>query len=181
MGLPQFRYHPDPVRSGSIVESEKKCKSCGQSRGYIYTGPAYCEEDFDDDICPWCIADGSAHKKFRAEFVDLNGFRDGVPQSAIEEISQRTPGYSAWQTEEWPACCNDATAFLMPVSIQDIRKELYEVEGALMGYIVHDLQISGGAARNLIESLSKDQYGKPSLYLFQCLHCQAYRFHVDQV
>jgi uncharacterized protein CbrC (UPF0167 family) len=67
----------------------------------------------------------------------------------------------------------------MPAGIQEIRKELYQVEGALMGYIVHDLHISGGAARSLIESLSKD--GQPTLYLFQCLHCQAYHFHVDQV
>jgi len=181
MDLPQFRYHPDPIRSGSVVESQEMCKSCGQSRGYIYAGPVYSEEELDDAICPWCIADGSAHKKFDAEFVDSNGFRDGVPESVMEEISQRTPGFNAWQTEEWPACCNDAMAFLMPTGIEEIRKDMYEVEGAVMGYIVQEMQISGGAARKLLESLRKDESGQPTLYLFQCLHCQRHGFHIDWV
>ena len=99
MSLPTFRYHPDPVCSGSIVESEKKCRCCGQARGYIYSAPVYSPENLDNAFCPWCIADGSAHSKFRATFVDAEAFADGIPESAIDEITQRTPGYASWQTD----------------------------------------------------------------------------------
>ncbi len=79
--LPNFRYHPDPIRSGAIAASQAVCKSCGQARGYIYSGPVYSEMDgLDDSICPWCIADGSAAAKFEAVFVDVNSIADAVPE-----------------------------------------------------------------------------------------------------
>ena len=88
MILPAFRYHPDPIRSGSIVESGEVCRCCRQNRGYMYAGPVYAEEDLDDAICPWCIADGSAHTMFDASFVDTEAFSEGAPESAMEEISR---------------------------------------------------------------------------------------------
>jgi uncharacterized protein CbrC (UPF0167 family) len=33
LSLPLFKYHPDPVSSGSIVVSEVKCRACNQYRG----------------------------------------------------------------------------------------------------------------------------------------------------
>lgn len=179
MDLPMFRYHPDPLRSGSIVRSEASCLCCGRARGFIYSGPVYAEADLDDAICPWCIADGSAGRKFDATFVDANGVADGAPDSVVEEITERTPGYCAWQTEAWPVCCGDAAAFIGPVGIAEIRKDYYEREGELMGYIVHEMGISGGAARRLLEALKRDQ--SPTAYLFRCLKCEAYRFHVDSL
>src|SRR5216683_2326627 len=177
MTLPTFRYHPDPIRSGSIVESEKKCRCCRQVRGYVYSGPAYCEEDLEDEICPWCIADGSAHRMFEAEFVGYEAFPDGTPQAAIDEIMQRTPGYSAWQSEHWPLCCGDASAFRGPTGIKEIRATEYQLEGLLMGHIVQEMKISGGAAHRLLDSLDKDR--GPTAYVFQCLHCNRHLFHVD--
>jgi uncharacterized protein CbrC (UPF0167 family) len=44
---------------------------------------------------PWCIADGSAHRKFDAAFVDTKALADGIPTSVAEEISERTRGHSA--------------------------------------------------------------------------------------
>jgi uncharacterized protein len=113
--LPVFRYHPDPIRTGSIAPSGKECCCCGQSRGYIYTLAPYTEEDIEEEsICPWCIADGSAHKKLGAEFIDSQGIPDEVPEKVVEELVERTPGYASWQGEEWRACCDDAAAFLGP-------------------------------------------------------------------
>ena len=178
MSLPLFRYHPDPIRTGSIEASGQICICCKKQRGFIYMGPAYSEQDLDKSLCPWCIADGSAHKKLRAEFVDTEAFPSGTPQSAIAEITQRTPGYNAWQTEVWPLCCNDATAFLGPHGIADIRKECYEREGEILTHIVQEMHISGSAASRLLNSLDKDR--GPTLYLFKCLHCQAHRFHIDE-
>ncbi|MGH7712620.1 MAG: CbrC family protein, partial [Gemmatimonadaceae bacterium] len=91
MTLPEFRYHPDPIASGSIVVSSAMCRCCGQSRGYIYDGPVYAGEELTDALCPWCIADGSAHAKFDAAFTDSEAFAVGTPASAVQEIAERTP------------------------------------------------------------------------------------------
>ena len=121
--LPTFRYHPDPIASGSIEESEVECLCCGRARGYIYTGPTYAEEDLDESLCPWCIADGSAAEKFEAQFVDEENFDDDIPDKVVEEVTERTPSYSGWQQEVWPTCCDDATAFITPVGFAEIRRD----------------------------------------------------------
>jgi uncharacterized protein len=177
--LPVFKYHPDPILSGSLQKSEEKCKACGRARGYIYTGPVYAEEDLSDALCPWCIADGSAHTKFDADFVDCEAFPDDVPQPVMEEIMFRTPGYSAWQSEKWFTCCGEAMAFTEPVGIKDIRERYYELEGSLMMYIVHELEISGGAARRMLESLERD--AGPTAYVFKCLRCGGNRAYLDGI
>jgi uncharacterized protein CbrC (UPF0167 family) len=151
---------------------------CGESRGYIYTGPVYCEEELDDEICPWCIKDGSAHDEFDATFVDDSAFSEDVPFDVAEEITERTPGFSSWQTEQWPACCGDATAFLQPAGIKELRRE-QELEGIAMGHIVHEMEISGGAARQLLDSLDRDK--GPTAYLFQCLKCDRHHLYIDQL
>jgi len=178
MILPAFRYHPDPLRSGSIVESGADCRCCRQGRGYIYTGPVYSEEDLEDAICPWCIADGSAHRMFDASFVDTEAFSEDTPESAMDEISLRTPGYYAWQGEQWPTCCGDATAFVTPAGIEEIRKHYGELEGSLLSHIIYELRISGGAATHMLGSLNRDM--GPTAYLFRCLRCERYHFCVDQ-
>src|SRR6185369_459720 len=99
MDLPVFRYHPDPIGSGSIVASEDKCRCCGRNRGYIYAISVNAEEELCEAICPWCIADGKAHVKFDATFVDANAFDEAIPESVVEEITQRTPGFASWQSE----------------------------------------------------------------------------------
>ena len=178
MSLPTFRYHPDPVKSGGVAASGETCRCCKEARGYIYAGPTYAEDDLENALCPWCIADGSAHKKFDVLFVDTEAFAEGTPAAAVEEISQRTPGYHAWQMEHWPACCGDATAYLRPVGIAEVRSQLREIEGQVMAHIVHDMGVSGGAATRMLNVL--DAKKGPTLYLFQCLTCRQYHFHVDQ-
>jgi uncharacterized protein len=177
MDLPSFRYHPDPLASGSIVVSEATCICCNQQRGYIYTGPTYCEEDVEDALCPWCIADGSAARKFDASFVDPADFPDGIAPEVIAEIAHRTPGFSAWQSEKWLACCGDAAAFLEPAGHPDIRARYPQLEGTLMMYIVHELGISGGAATRMLASLDRDR--GPTAYVFACRHCDNKPAYVD--
>ena len=96
MNLPAFKYHPDPLASGSVAPSNNECVHCGKASGYVYTATAYAEEDYDDNICPWCIADGSAHRDLGVEFFDCEGIGD-VPDAVMEEIMQRTPGYASFQ------------------------------------------------------------------------------------
>jgi uncharacterized protein CbrC (UPF0167 family) len=162
MDLPVFRYHPDPLASGSIAASDAQCACCGQRRGFIYTGPAYCEEELEDALCPWCIADGSAHKKFDASFA--SEFADGIPPGAVDEITYRTPGFNSWQQDQWLGCCGDAAAFL---------------EGQLMMYIVHELGISGAAATRFLHGLQRDHGA--TAYIFGCRHCDAKPAYIDFV
>src|SRR5690606_1019313 len=88
MDLPVFKYHPDPIGTGSIVESDTECACCGRARGYVYAGPVYSEEEYNECICPWCISDGSAHEKLDASFTDEdgvggNGDWDQVPAEVV--------------------------------------------------------------------------------------------------
>jgi len=175
--LPTFRYHPDPVATGCVEESEAPCASCEDSRGFIYVGPVYADDDYEEAICPWCIADGSAHATLGATFVEPEVFADGTPDAAIAEIAERTPGYAAWQHEVWPACCNDATAFLGPVGIAEIREQYRELEGVVLSHIIHELGVAGGAATRMLESLHRN--ASPTAYLFRCLHCGEPKVHVD--
>ena len=177
--LPGFRYHPDPIRSGSIVVSDARCRCCHKNPGYMYGGPVYSEEDgLENQLCPWCIASGEAHRKFEATFVDSEAFADGMPEAAMQEISTRTPGYSSFQSEVWPVCCGDAVEFLTPAGIAELRAYDYTLEGQLMGHIVHRMQLSGGAATRLLDGLRKDS--GPTLFLFRCPRCQTHHFHIDQ-
>jgi uncharacterized protein CbrC (UPF0167 family) len=175
--LPEFRYHPDPLRTGSVIASPDPCLVCGQARGFLYDGPIYTEHDLTGAICPWCIADGAAAEKYDATFVDSEAFPDAVPSAAIDEITTRTPGYSAWQSEHWPACCGDATVFQGPTGIQELRQRDRTLEGPLMSHIVYNMAISGGAASRLLESLNRDK--GPTAYVFHCPQCLTHHFHVD--
>ena len=177
MDLPTFAYHPDPIASGSIEKSDKTCRCCGKARGYIYPGPAYCEEDLDDALCPWCIADGSAHETFGASFTDEAGFPDGIAQNVIEEVAWRTPGFRSWQQGEWLTCGNDAAAFLEPAGYTEIQARYPKTEGDLMGFIVYKMEISGGVATRLLHSLDRDR--GPAAYIFQCRHCDHRPAYID--
>jgi uncharacterized protein CbrC (UPF0167 family) len=179
MNLPVFRYHPDPLSSGSIVASSARCRCCGESRKYVYAGSVYAGEELEDALCPWCIADGSAHLKFGATFVDPEAFPPDVPEEVMDEVTQRTPGYSAWQSERWPVCCSDATAFLGPVGIDEIRAGYRDLEGAVLSHIIYEMKISGGAATRLLSSLRRD--ASPTGYFFRCGKCERMHVHIDQL
>lgn len=49
--LPVFKYHPDPVSTGSVREDSGQCACCGKERGFIYAAPVYAEADLTEQIC----------------------------------------------------------------------------------------------------------------------------------
>ncbi len=172
MGLPKFKYHPDPVDTGSIEKSDTECASCGRNRGFIYVGPVYSVEEYDDCICPWCIADGSAHDKLDVVFQDQAGipgssFPDSpdVADSIIKEVSERTPGFSGWQQEQWFTCCDDAAAFLGRAGY----KELNEKWRDAIPIVKNATSLDGAEWEHFFNMLDKD--GGPAAYIFRCLHC----------
>ncbi len=133
----------------------------------------------EDALCPWCIADGKAAAKFDATFVDSEGFTEEVPEEMARVVCERTPGFCAWQTERWQVCCGEPAAFVRPAGLKEIRQAYPQAEGELMMFIVHELGISGGAARRMLESLRRDQ--SPTAFVFKCLHCDATPVYADSI
>jgi uncharacterized protein CbrC (UPF0167 family) len=67
--LPEFKYNPNALKLEIIVKGEAECPVCNKKREYAYEGPFYSAEEVED-ICPWCIKDGSAAAKYDGEFQD---------------------------------------------------------------------------------------------------------------
>jgi uncharacterized protein CbrC (UPF0167 family) len=171
LALPQFKYHPEPLRTGSIIASEGPCACCGRARGYLYVGPFYAEDEPDGEVCPWCIADGSAHARWDASFTDRDGIggygsSDDVPDAVADEIATRTPGFAGWQQEQWWTHCGDGAAFLGRVGYDDASR--YGAE--LLDALAEGPSFADAAEReSYLRSLDHD--GSPTGYAFRCLHC----------
>jgi uncharacterized protein CbrC (UPF0167 family) len=170
VGLPKFKYFPDPVASGEIVESDTVCACCGKARGYVYAHSPYADEEYKDCICPWCIADGSAHEKLGATFFDEaavggDGRWDEVPEAVVAEISQRTPEFTSWQSPQWWTHCGDAAQFLGAVG----RKELDGLGPDAVAGVKASSEVDGSVWEDAYPYLDKD--GSPTAYLFRCSKC----------
>jgi uncharacterized protein CbrC (UPF0167 family) len=171
MKIPEFKYHPNPIKTGSIVPSEDKCICCDQKTGYLYIGPVYAEAEIDEQICPNCISNGLAHNKYGAEFTDIAGVGDyghwdNVLESVKEEIAFRTPGFMAWQQERWWTHCNDAGIFLGRAGFEEIE----EYGNQLIEELKNDSGINDEDWEEYLRALSKDD--SPTAYVFQCIKCK---------
>jgi uncharacterized protein len=177
--LPTFRYHPDPIASGSIEKAEITCAACGELRAYVYVGSIYAEDNLERAICPWCISSGLAHDKFGAEFTDIDGVGDyeqspTAPIEVREEIAFRTPGFNGWQQERWLIHCGDACAFISPAGKAEIKAfgndDLIEVLRDQVG--MNKVEFA-----DYLNKLNKQE--GPTAYIFRCLHCGQYQGYSD--
>ena len=174
MTLPTFRYHPDPLATGSVKPSTNTCVCCEQARGFIYCGPVYAEENLGEAICPWCIANNEAHEKFDAEFTDSDGVGDGeLDDEIIEEVAYRTPGFSGWQQERWLSCCDDAAQFLGCAGHEELQSKWPEA----IESVQDDCGLEGKEWKQFFRQLKAD--GSPTAYVFQCSHCKSYLAYQD--
>lgn len=168
--LPFFKYHPDPLKTGSfrVSDSPIVCPCCGKKNLIIYEGPFYSTAD-PYGICPDCIASGAAAEKFDGEFQDSES-TDGVDDPAkLDELTRRTPGYCGWQQEYWRAHCGDFCAFLGYVGYDDLKRM------GLLDEILDDPDIAD--YREYLPGLTRD--GSVQGDLFQCLHCGKHLLHID--
>ena len=179
MTLPTFKYHPDPVDTGMVEPSDTECECCGKSGGHIYVGPVYAEDEYDECICPWCIADGSVHEKLDAEFHDVDGIpgwamdADDVDDAVKEEIAFRTPGFNGWQQEQWFTCCDDGAAFLGRAGKDELESRWPDAIPA----IKDSTGLDGTEWETFFAALSRDD--GPTAYVFQCLHCKKFGGYQD--
>jgi uncharacterized protein CbrC (UPF0167 family) len=178
--LPIFRYHPDPLATRSIREdADTPCLACNRIRGYIYTGPVYTEKNFllEDHLCPWCIADGSAAKRFGATFTDT-GQTEDIADAVRNELETRTPGFTAWQQEQWLSCCGDAAAFIGLAGALELQQDFPAAIPEVRRYLRSEYDLSKQEVEELFAALSKTH--QPTTYIFRCLHCHRYMAYVDQ-
>lgn len=173
MDLPKFTYHPDPLATGSIRAGVETCPCCGQARGYVYDLNPYCEEDVIN-ICPWCIADGSAARKFDAEFVDPSPLvAAGLSEEIIDEVTHRTPGFETWQPEIWMACCNDACEFHGEMT----KREIEEVGAEAIDRLMRTYELSPDDMGRLLSDYAPG--GEAAIYKFVCRHCGIVHLALD--
>ena len=168
--LPFFKYHPDPLETGSFEEGEEKiCPCCGNKSKVYYSSFPYCSEDVEY-ICPTCISNGEAARKFDAEFVQNAEWHGEPDMEKDDELFHRTPGYMSWQGEYWLSCCDDYCAYMGTVGTREL-KAMNIADEVIAEYVQR------GAFEDIEEYLVKD--GPMCGYLFKCLHCGKYHLWVD--
>jgi uncharacterized protein len=165
MGLPAFKYHPDPVATGAVIESDETCACCGKERGFVYEAAVYGDKEVGS-ICPWCIADGSAATKLGVTFSDEHGLLEaGVNKAVVEEITKRTPGFITWQQETWLVCCDDSCAYHGDAP----KAELQALSGEDLDATLEFLDMDQGAWSKFLAGYEPG--GDHSMHKFVCNHC----------
>ena len=168
--LPFFKYHPDPLETGSFEEGEEKiCPCCGNKSKVYYSSFPYCSENVEY-ICPTCISNGEAARKFDAEFVQNAEWHGENDKEKDDELFCRTPGYMSWQGEYWLSCCDDYCAYMGTVGTRELKAMDIADE-------VIEEYVQRGAFEDIGEYLVKD--GPMCGYLFKCIHCGKYHLWVD--
>ena len=172
LGIPTFKYHPNPLATGAFDESEEgvTCDCCGKTAHIYYEVPFYSVEDIDY-LCPDCIASGEAAKKFNGTFQDDYCVDDGVEDmSKLDELIHRTPGYCGWQQEYWRAHCGDFCAYLGRVGALELKAL------GIMDEVLDD-SLWNEEQKDLIRTSVNG--GSFQCYLFQCLNCGKYMLWTD--
>ncbi|WP_436314477.1 CbrC family protein [Variovorax sp. LjRoot84] len=172
--LPTFAYHPDPLATGMVVPKATVCASCKRARGLVYVGPVYSTQPQEPVLCPWCIADGSAHVNLGASFADAHPLlQAGIAAEIVEEVNLRTPGYESWQQEQWLAHCNDACEFHGDASSEDVKSASQETKSHWLAEYRQDEK------GWLFATEGYRPGGDSALYKFVCRHCKAVLFGWD--
>ena len=170
--LPKFRYHPEPLKTGAFKDDMIViCECCGKNTEIYYNNGVYSEQDVTY-LCPACIANGEAAKKFDATFVQGADKLATDDAKKDEELFERTPGYESWQGEHWVACCDDYCAFLGDVGTKELE-ELGIADEVFDDYAKRD-DYDVKMARELLVA-----GGDFAGYLFRCLHCKKYHIYID--
>ena len=168
---PLFRYHPDPVATGSATRTGEGCVLCGVERGWRYAGPIYGRQI--DVLCLSCIASGEAARAlandtdFPCTFTDATHVPQDVPLAVVEEITQRTPGFVSWEQPRGLYHCGAGAGFFGAAGYEQLR-----AHPDALTMIRDDLHRLGWSAEQADSMLQRmDRSGEPTAYLFRCLHC----------
>ncbi len=170
--IPEFKYNPNAEKLGIIKRQKTMCPVCNKERDAVYEGPFYAFEEVEG-ICPWCIKDGSAAKKYDGVFQDSESCDSVANQEYLSELTRRTPGYSGWQQERWLSHCGDFCALKKYVGWADIKELKDELTND-----INEIKTNYGLTQVELENSLLNK-GSMQGYLFQCLHCGKHRLTVD--
>ncbi|OUR86902.1 hypothetical protein A9Q81_27630 [Gammaproteobacteria bacterium 42_54_T18] len=173
MTLPNFKYHDDPVKSGVFEKHSGSCSCCGEKKGWRYVGPFYTYIEIEN-ICPWCIENGSAASKFDGEFVDDGALEEVGDETKLDELLRKTPGYYSAQGDPWPVHCKDFCKLLGRTN----WAELKFMESELEFDIQQTLNDNGLNYEEMVKELSRE-HSPLWAHLFVCNHCNTHRFVAD--
>ena len=176
--LPEFRYHGAPFGLGMIEDSDVPCSCCGLVRGFGYSGSLYGPEaESIQEICPWCIADGSAFSKLGLAF----NHADQLPKDAhlskaiMDELFHRTPGFPSWQGRTWPCHCEDVCRFMGDLSLEEANNPDWKAVERLMA----DSGVPNYERSMWNELIANYEIADPSIFKFICLHCGSVFYQID--
>jgi len=170
--LPEFKYVPRALELGLIKKEKTHCPVCNEEKNYVYEGPFFSEEEVEG-ICPWCIHDGKAAKKFNGIFVDSESCEPVDSNKHVRELTERTPCFTGWQQEKWLAHCGDFCSFEGYVGWKEIKNKAQNLKSDISPI----LSEYGLTQKDFEDYLQND--GSMQGYLFKCLHCSQYRLAVD--
>jgi uncharacterized protein len=176
--LPTFRFHPEPLRSGSVEPASIVCNACEQPRDHVYVGNCYVEDDFDGEVCPWCIADGTAHQRFGMTFHEAEPPSGTVDMALVDELEERTPGLCSDSPVTWPWCCDMPMAYVEPAGHAELIARHAELASMLVPQLEAEAGLTRGNAERLFRKLQRDQ--PPRAHVFQCLGCEVPRAEIEQ-
>lgn len=171
--IPTFKYHPDPIKTGAFERCGPcRCQCCEMLTDIRYSFPFYVTADVDC-LCPECISNGKAARKFNGEFQDPGNAGEVSDPAKLDELIHRTPGYGSRQDPYRIAHCDDYCAFIGYVGWPDI--EAMGIAGEIeetcdIGINMFDLDFIKENMRN-----NSSVQG----YLFKCLHCGKHLLYAD--
>lgn len=180
MNLPNFKYHPDPIKTDSIKVSDVSCECCKRQMGYVYSGSLYSASDVSD-VCPWCIANGEAHQMFDIQFTTLepaifdpeNPPEQECSDAACEELLHRTPGFSSFQEQSWLSHCGDFCAFHGLATVGDFKR-ISDQEKARFADVEYLTDAHIATLQEGADDTEHHYYFK-----FVCLNCSEVMFQSD--
>jgi uncharacterized protein len=135
---PFFRFHPDAYERGAFIPSETTCDVCQRPSVWLYTGSIYIAGD-PPAVCARCLASGALSAFCKGRHVMHDADFDDEPKDALaDEVMQRTPGFSTFNSFPWPVRKgkpmvfvghgDEAATWNNPAAADAIRK-LYKDEG----------------------------------------------------
>jgi uncharacterized protein CbrC (UPF0167 family) len=173
--LPTFRYYRDPLGDKTIEPSSATCAACGRARGFIVTTTSYgADVPGDAAFCPWCVADGTAARKFGAFFNEVDR---GAEAEATAIVEHRTPGFPTWQDWSWPTHCGDVGVYLGQPSGTELRANAEALAALLADVAQYEWGRDEDYMRDFLDGLG----GSQVVYLFECPRCgkQLVRWDLD--
>lgn len=167
-----FKYHPDPLKTGAFKnDTTVVCDCCRKQTDVYYTFPFYSAVKVEY-LCPDCISNGAAAEKFCGVFQDPPCV-DKVSDSAkLMKLIRYTPGYCGWQQEYWLAHCDDYCAFLGYPDWDDIEKAGLAAE-------IEETYRKDICGIDFADAVKLSKIGGCYLYLFRCLHCGKHFIRID--